>query len=253
MVLVLSLCVAGDAIEARRCPRPNLHIFVSGFGSSSGKFRRNLGHHSGLEMPRWPKRLRTREERVMPQIAQPAKERHGILATSAGSKPVPAASRREVLSSMVRGLQLVHPAPPTRPELRMLPELLGHLIHPTRRFSQVAVARISRTDDGAFFVGLPLRAVPNRWRRHQHDDECLRSGAFGPPYWRPNRSSRMTIGDRMPLWASKFLIRRGPAASTGRLTEWGRGRARGGRAAPAVIEASKSFDIAAFRKVYAAS
>src|SRR5271170_2515994 len=48
-----------------------------------------------------------------------------------GLKPVPAAdavsSRHEFRSSVVRGPQLVHPAPPRRQDLRMLPELLGHL------------------------------------------------------------------------------------------------------------------------------
>jgi NTE family protein len=61
-----------------------------------------------------------------PQARQPL-VRGGFI----GLRPVPAAdavsTRREVRSSVVRGLQLVHPAPPRRQDLRMLPELLGHL------------------------------------------------------------------------------------------------------------------------------
>ena len=62
-------------------------------------------------------------------LAEPPQSRVG--AAFAGVKPIPVAdtgsSRRELRSSVVRGLQLVHPAPPKRQDLRMLPELLGHL------------------------------------------------------------------------------------------------------------------------------
>jgi NTE family protein len=65
-------------------------------------------------------------------LAQPPQVRQlRVQAAFTGLKPIPAAdavsSRREVRSSVVRGLQLVHPAPPKRQDLRMLPELLGHL------------------------------------------------------------------------------------------------------------------------------
>ena len=65
-------------------------------------------------------------------LAEPPQVRQlRVRAAFTGLKPIPAAdavsSRREVRSSVVRGLQLVHPAPPKRQDLRMLPELLGHL------------------------------------------------------------------------------------------------------------------------------
>jgi NTE family protein len=62
-------------------------------------------------------------------LAEPPQSRVG--AAFAGVKPIPVAdtvsSRREVRSSVVRGPQLVGLAPPKRRDLRMLPELLGHL------------------------------------------------------------------------------------------------------------------------------
>jgi NTE family protein len=65
-------------------------------------------------------------------LAEPPQVRQlRVRAAFTGLKPIPAAdavsSRREVRSSVVRGLQLVHPAPPKRQDLRMLPELLCHL------------------------------------------------------------------------------------------------------------------------------
>ena len=61
-----------------------------------------------------------------PQARQPR-----VRAAFTGLKPIPAAdavsTRREVRSSVVHGPQLVYPAPPRRRDLRMLPELLGHL------------------------------------------------------------------------------------------------------------------------------
>ena len=65
-------------------------------------------------------------------LAEPPQARQSLgRAAFTGLKLVPTAdpvfSRREVSSSVVHGPQLVHPAPPKRQELRMLPELLGHL------------------------------------------------------------------------------------------------------------------------------
>jgi NTE family protein len=65
-------------------------------------------------------------------LAEPPQVRQlRVRAAFTGLKPISAAdavsSRCEVRSSVVRGLQLVHPAPPKRQDLRMLPELLGHL------------------------------------------------------------------------------------------------------------------------------
>jgi NTE family protein len=65
-------------------------------------------------------------------LAKPPQARQSrVRAAFTGLKPIPDAdvlsNRREVRSSVVRSPQLVHPAPPKRQDLRMMPELLGHL------------------------------------------------------------------------------------------------------------------------------